>query len=201
MTLRALALTAVGLGLAGQAQAQWSAPSFLPPRPGDDIGLYLSSVESFGIQGIWRQHGNLNLGVRGGYIQSDTEGGVVVAAESWGLLFRAGEGLPVDLAWTVGAGAVLDGGTFLEVPVGVTVGRGVSLAGLAVQLYGHPRVALIVATGDEFEDETEVAGLFDVGADAITAGGLKLRVGATLGRFDALGLGIAIPWGRGVEVR
>lgn len=201
MTLRALTVAALSLCLAAEAQAQWSAPSFLPPRPGDDIGLYLSSVGSFGVQGIWRQHGNLNLGVRGGYIDSDTHGGVVVAAESWGLLFRAGEGLPVDLAWTLGAGAVLNGGTFLEVPVGVTVGRPVSLAGLAVQLYGHPRVALLVVTSDDIEDETEIAGLFDLGADAITVGGLKLRLGATLGRFEALGLGIAIPWGRGVEVR
>jgi hypothetical protein len=207
MNLRALALA--GLALAGltlcsatDARAQWSAPAFLPPHPGDDIGIYVSSVGNFGIQGIWRQHGNLNLGVRGGYIDSDTHGGVVVAAESWGLLFRAGQGLPVDAAWTVGAGAVFNSGTWLEVPVGLSIGWTVPLAGLAVQFYGHPRLALVVIAGDdEVEDATEAAGLFDLGADVATTGGLKLRLSTTLGRFEALGLGVAIPWGRGVAVR
>jgi hypothetical protein len=206
MNLRALTLAGlvlVGLNLCSvtEARAQWSAPAFLPPHPGDDIGIYLSSVGNFGIQGIWRQHGNLNLGVRGGYIDSEAHGGVVVAAESWGLLFRAGQGLPVDVAWTVGAGAVFNSGTWLEVPVGLSIGRSVPLAGLAVQFYGHPRLALVVISGDELEDETDVAGLFDLGADVATAGGLKLRLSTTLGRFEALGLGVSIPWGRGVAVR
>jgi hypothetical protein len=206
MNLRPLAFA--GLALAGltlcsaaEARAQWSAPAFLPPHPGDDIGIYLSSVGNFGVQGIWRQHGNLNLGVRGGYIDSDTHGGVVVAAESWGLLIRAAQGLPVDAAWTVGVGAVFNSGTSLEVPVGVSIGRTVPLAGLAVQLFGHPRIALVFTAGDEAEDETDVAGLFDLGADVATAAGLKLRLSTTLGRFEALGLGVSIPWGRGVAVR
>jgi hypothetical protein len=201
MKLHALALAGLAFCFAAEAQAQWSAPAFLPPQPGDDIGIYLSSVGNFGIQGIWRQHGNLNLGVRGGYIDSDTHGGVVVAAESWGLLFRAAQGLPVDMAWTVGVGAVFNSGTSLEVPVGVSIGRTVPLAGLAVQLFGHPRIALVFAAGDEVEDETDVAGLFDLGADVATMGGLKLRLSTTLGRFEALGLGVSIPWGRGVAVR
>jgi hypothetical protein len=207
MNLRALALAGLTLAgltlcLAAEAEAQWSAPAFLPPHPGDDIGIYLSSVGSFGVQGVWRQHGNLNLGVRGGYIDSDTHGGVAVAAESWGLLFRADQGLPVDVAWTVGAGVVFNSGTWLEVPVGLSIGRTVPLAGLAVQFYGHPRLALVVIAGDdELEDDTEVAGLFDLGADVATPRGLKVRVSTTLGRFEAIGLGVAIPWGRGVAVR
>jgi hypothetical protein len=201
MNLRALALAGLAFCFAAEAQAQWSAPAFLPPQPGDDIGVYLSSFGGFGIQGIWRQHGNLNLGVRGGYIDDDALGGVVVAAESWGLLFRAGQGLPVDVAWTVGVGAVLGTVTSLEVPAGVSIGRTVPLAGLAVQLYGHPRAALVVTAGDEVEDDTEIVGLFDLGADLATAGGIKLRLGTTLGRFEALGIGVSIPWGRGVAVR
>jgi hypothetical protein len=201
MKLRALAVAGLAFCFSAEAQAQWSAPAFLPPHPGDDVGIYLSSVGNFGVQGIWRQHGNLNLGVRGGYIDSETHGGVVVAAESWGLLFRAGHGLPVDMAWTVGVGAVFNSGTSLEVPVGVSIGRTVPLAGLAVQLFGHPRIALVVTAGDDVEEDTDVAGLFDLGADVATMGGLKLRLSTTFGRFEALGLGVSIPWGRGVAVR
>jgi hypothetical protein len=189
------------LGLAAEASAQWSAPSFLPPRPGDDIGVYVSSIGDVGIQGIWRQHGNLNLGLRAGWIEAPDHGGVVVAAESWGLVTRAGVGLPVDVAWTAGAGAVFDTGTSLEVPAGVSVGRTMPFPPLSVQFYLHPRLALVMLTGTDQPDETEITGLVDLGADILTAGGLKLRLGATLGRFDALGIGLAMRWGRGVEVR
>jgi hypothetical protein len=201
MTARVIALAVLGVALVSNASAQWSAPSFLPPRPGDDIGIYFSSIENFGVQGIWRQQGNLNLGVRAGWIDGPRHGGVVTAAESWGLLVHAGQGLPVDVAWTAGAGAVFDGGTSLEVPVGLSVGRTVLLAPVAVQLYAHPRLALIMTTGTDDPDETEIGGLFDLGADLVTAGGLKLRLGATLGTFDAIGLGLAMSWGRAVEVR
>lgn len=201
MKLRGCILLALALGLSSQASAQWSAPSFLPPRPGDDIGIYLSSIENFGVQGIWRQHGNLNLGVRVGWIDGPDHGGVVTAAETWGLLLQAGEALPVDVAWTLGAGAVFDSGTSLEIPAGITVGRTLALAPVTVQLYAHPRLALLMVAGVDEADETEMGGLFDVGADVLTPGGLKLRIGTTLGRFDALGLGLALRWGRAVVVR
>jgi hypothetical protein len=198
MRLRALLVAVLALGLASEGRAQWSAPSFLPPRPADDIGIYFSSIEGFGVQGIWRQHGNLNLGVRAGWIDGHSPGGIVAAVESWGLLFQAEQVLPVDVAWTVGAGAVFDDATSLEVPVGLSVGRSMPMGRGAVQLYAHPRIALIVRTDP---DETEIGGLFDLGADVVSPGRMTLRLGATLGSFDALGLGIAIPWGRRVEVR
>lgn len=201
MILRSVALGALLLAAPAHAWAQWSAPTFMPPRPGDDIGLYLSSTGDFGIQGIWRQHGNLNLGVRGGYIESDAHGGVLVASETWGLLASAGQPLPVDVAWTAGVGAVFNSGTWLEIPVGASVGRTFGLAPVTVQLYGHPRLSLVLSSGDDQEDETELIGLFDLGADIYLTNGLRLRTGLTMGRFDALGLGLAIAWGRGVEVR
>jgi hypothetical protein len=78
----------------------------------------------------------------------------------------------------------------------------VPLAGLAVQFYGHPRLALLVIAGD---DERRTKPRWRVSSTwAPTwrpSGGLKLRLSTTLGRFEALGLGVAIPWGRGVAVR
>jgi hypothetical protein len=197
----ALAALTVALAVGSDASAQWSAPSFLPPRPGDDVGVYLSTFENFGVQGIWRQHGNLNLGVRAGWIDSPDRGGVVAAFETWGLLVEAGQGLPADLAWTLGAGAVFDGGTSLEVPAGISVGRGLRVGPALAQVYAHPRFALIVRTGAEDEDETTVGGLFDLGAEVALDQRLKIRAAATLGSFDALGIGLALRFGRAVEVR
>ncbi len=197
------ALVAMTLCLAcsSHAHAQWSAPAFMPPRPGDEIGLYLSSIENFGVQAVWRQTGNLNLGLRGGWIDGPTDGGAVVAVESWGLLLPAGVVMPVNVAWTLGAGAVIDDGTSLEVPVGVSAGITPAFGPLTVQLYAHPRLALIMRMGRDEPDETEIGGLFDLGAEFMTGGGLKVRLGGTLGSFNALGLGLAVPWGRGVEIR
>jgi hypothetical protein len=202
MKLRVSVVLALALTFGSEASAQWSAPSFMPPRPSDDVGIYLSSIDNFGVQGIWRQRGNLNLGVRVGWIDSPDQGGIVTAAETWGLLLQAGQGLPLDAAWTLGAGAVFDGGTSLEIPAGLTVGRTVALAPVTLQLYAHPRLALIMRTGDDDDpDDTEIGGLFDLGADVVTAGGLTLRFGTTLGSFDALGLGVAMRWGRTAVVR
>lgn len=196
--VRMIGFTLAALLLATDARAQWDAPSFLPPRPGDDIGIYLSSIEGFGLQGIWRQQGNMNLGLRIGYI--DKAGGqVLVAAETWGRLMEADVDLPVDVTWTLGAGAVFNGGTDLEVPAGLSIGRVLDMEPLTLQIYAHPRLALFFRS--QLEDELDLDGLFDLGLDAVLNENLKLRFGATLGQEDALGIGVAYRWSRGAVVR
>jgi hypothetical protein len=198
VTLRATISVVLSLILATGASAQWSAPSYMPPRPGEDIGVYLASVDGLSIQGIWRQHGNLNLGVRIGYMEG--HGGLVTAAETWGRLFTGGVDFPVDVTWTLGAGAVFGDGTSAEVPVGLSVGRGFRFHPFTVQLYGHPRLALVVRDGAQ-GDDTEFSGLFDLGLDVMTERGMTLRFGTTMGNFSALGAGLAWSWGRAVVVR
>lgn len=201
MMTRAIAVILISLFMASEARAQYDTPSFLPPRPGDDIGIYLSDIEGadFSLQGIWRQGGNLNLGVRLGYIDFRNDGAIVVAAESWGLVARAGNQLPVDLAWTLGVGAAFDDDTVLEVPLGLTIGRVLQLDALTLQPYAHPRIALFIAP--DANDEVRLRGLFDLGVDAVVSDSWKLRVGATLGAIDAVGLGLAYTWTRGAVVR
>ncbi len=206
-------LLAVSLGLlvtVAPARAQvhvdvdriaYDAPSFMPPRPGDDIGIYLSNIQEFGIQGIWRQSGNLNLGLRLGYVDRRLgDGAITVGAETWDLLFAAGDPLPVDVAWTLGVGAAINGGTTLEVPAGLTFGLPVDLDQLQLQVYAHPRLGFFVhAEGDDTDLDLE--GLFDLGVDAVINENLKLRLGATFGQTDALGIGLAYRWTRGAIVR
>lgn len=199
--IRHLSATLAALAIATPLQAQFDTPSFLPPRPGDDVGVYLSDVGNadWAIQGIWRQGGNMNLGLRVGYIDIGEDGAVVVGAETWDLLIAAGNELPVDVSWTLGAGAAFNGGTLLEVPAGITIGRVLELDPMTIQVYAHPRIALFIEP--DAEDELSIDGLFDIGADAVLNENLKLRLGATLGVIDAVGIGLAFRWSRGAVVR
>lgn len=202
MKIRLLAMVLLAFSIASSARAQvaWDAPSFMPPRPGDDIGVYLSDLGDFGIQGIWRQGGNLNLGVRLGYIDTAFDGIITVGVETWDLLAVAGDALPVDVAWTLGAGAAFNGGTALGVPLGLTFGLPVDFDPLRLQFYAHPRLGLFVHSVAD-NTNLELEGLFDLGVDALLNENLKLRLGATFGHQDALGIGLAYRWTRGAVVR
>jgi hypothetical protein len=202
MKMRSILMVLVALGIASEANAQWQEPTFLPPRPGDDIGIYLSDIADFGIQGIWRQQGNLNLGLRLGYIDTAGDGIVTVGVETWDLLVDAGPDFPLDVAWTLGAGAGFNGGTVIQIPVGLTIGRTLPLETVAFQIYGHPRLGLFIyPDAPEGVDELELEGLFDLGVDALLNENIKLRFGATFGEIDAVGIGIAFNWSRGAVVR
>lgn len=203
MRAKTLLITTAALAVAAGAQAQvWDAPSFMPPRPGDDIGIYLTEPDlaDFVVQGIWRQRGNLNLGVRVGFADQGADGAFQAGAETWGALTSAGPDFPVDVTWTLGAGATFGNATVLSIPLGLSIGRTVAMEPLTLQFYAHPRLALI-ATAVDNDTRTDFDGLFDIGADLHLNPAWKVRVGVTLGGVDALGVGLAYRFGRDVTVR
>lgn len=203
MNAKTVMIAAATLLVASGAQAQaWDAPSFLPPRPGDDIGVYLTQPDGseFGLQGIWRQGGNLNLGVRIGYVDFDVTDVFIAGAETWGPLMSAGADFPVDVSWTLGLGAAFGDFTVLSVPLGLTVGRALVLSPVTLQVYAHPRLALLASSAGNNTD-TELDGFFDLGADIHLNEAWKVRLGFTLGGTDAFGIGLAHRFGRGVAVR
>lgn len=180
----------------------WDAPIFLPPRPGDDIGLYLvdPSGGDWALAGIWRQSGNLDLGVRVGIADHDDGTAVLFGAEFYGPILRSGREFPLDVAWILGAGAMLNDGTFLRIPAGVSVGRAFSSGGLVFLPYAVPRVALDIAA-DDGDSETDFSFTVDIGVDLEIDRSLLLRFGVALGDHDALGVGLAYRWGRSVMAR
>lgn len=199
-----------GRPLVGQV---WDAPSFLPPRPTDDLGAYVFKPTNgdWAVAGIWRQSGTPNLGVRAGIASRDrfgeSEHAVILGAETYGPLLRAGAGSRVDASWTAGAGASLDGGILLRVPVGVSAGLRLDAGQMVVIPYVHPRIALEVFADDDVS-ETDLSWAGDLGADVLIGPSLVLRVGASLsdvfggGDADgAFGAGIAWRMERGVAVR
>lgn len=185
------------------AQA-WDAPSFLPPRPGDDLGVYVVQPDGadWGLAAIWRQGGSLNLGARVGIVQPEV-GDLAFQAggELWGSLLEAGATFPVDVTWTAAFGATFGEGTHARIPVGVSVGRALSFGGLGFTPYLHPRFALDVFAQDDFSD-TDTSLLTDVGIDLSLGERLTVRVAASFGDGgDVLGAGVAYRVARGVEVR
>lgn len=188
MVYRRLAI-AVALMLAGTAPAAaqaWDSPSFFAPRPGEDLGIYVMVPDDgdAGFQAIWRQQGNLNLGVRGGVTGEDALGdrAWMLGAEFYGWLPLAG--FPLDMSWVLGFGAGFsDDVTLLRVPLGVSIGKvfgeGTSFV---VQPYVHPRVAfdlLAVGEGNNEETETDFSLGIDVGADIAVSPSFVVRVGYT----------------------
>lgn len=204
MKLRVVLLTLGALAMAGEAKAQswWDTPSFMPPRPGEDIGVYLTDGDgtNIGIQGIWRQRGNLNLGLRLGFVDTDGDGLVLVGVETWDRIISTGPDFPVDINWTLGGGAAFADGVRLSIPLGLSVGRTFVTTPLTFQVYGHPRVALEVVSFND-QTDTDLEMLFDLGGEAHLGRDWKVRLGVTLGGYDAWGLGFAYRFGRQVEVR
>ena len=188
------------LGIASAASAQeppilWDTPSFMGPRPGSDLGFYVMDVEGsdIGFQGIWRTDGAMNLGLRAGFLDTPGDGIVVLGAETWGLLVEDNPDFPLDLSWTAGAGAWLNGRTVVAVPVGLSIGKTLDLDNsMALQLYGHPRIGLVLFEDVNDDLEAGLEGQFDLGADFYVSPSVALKLGISLGDTDGLGLGVSL---------
>lgn len=154
---------------AGQA---WDSPSFFAPRPGEDIGVFVTLPEEefgdVGVQAIWRQEGNLNLGVRGGFGGHSGNRSILLGAEYYGNLPIGGT-YPINATWIVGVGAGFDDDiTALRVPLGVSIGTYLGRGAMRIQPYVHPRVAfdlVAIDLGDEEQTETDFSFALDIGAD------------------------------------
>lgn len=196
------------LGAAPAAAQAWDAPMFLPPHPGEDLGIYLSKPDNadWGLQGIWRQQGNLNLGVRLGFAQINSGNtSWFLGAETYAPIV-SGPSTPLDVSWVLGAGASFDGAlTWFRLPFGVTVGKTLHAGRTAITPYVLPRLALDVESVDNATD-TRLNFATDLGVDLRLSPAVKLRFAATLEAdsrrsFQNLGLGLAFAFGRSTQVR
>lgn len=191
-------------GWSGQGAAQpWDVPSFFSPRPGEDIGLYIideDGRDDLGIVGIWRQEGNLNLGVRVGVLDDDR---FSAGAEFYGPI--RGVRAPVYMSWLVGLGGTFNGATWLRIPAGVSIGTIVDAGSLEIMPYVHPRVAFDYISFDAPEgvDDSDSDLNFDVdlGADISLGSQFVFRFGASIAEFEGIGIGLAYRMGRRLVVR
>jgi hypothetical protein len=199
------------LAAAAPAAAQaWDNPSFFAPRAHDDIGVYVINPDDgdLGFAAIWRQSGNINLGVRGG-MAGDSDFRVwQLGAELYGPLRLPLGGTPVLLAWNTGIGASFgDGFTALRVPLGASIGfeLGGTGSGITIVPYAHPRAVFELFAqelpNDEEETNTEFDLDLDLGADVQVGERWIVRAGVSLPESTTFGLGIAYRIPRPISVR
>ena len=215
MFKRSLAIAvALGAAFTGNAfaQAGWDAPTFFSPRPMDDVGIYgfRTDFEDIsdrtGLKVIWRQSGNLNLGLHAGTTDlSDIGDAIVLGGEFYGPLTAATASTGLSMAWGLGAGAMFGGDYIkLSIPVGVSIGMNLGTGGVSLLPYVHPRVSLDVIAIGEGEDEvtdTKIGLVVDLGVDVGLGERFILRAGGSFGDRDAFGAGLALRIPRRVSVR
>lgn len=210
--LTTLAITAV---LASQAQAQvgWDAPTFFSPRPMDDVGIYAfktnasSLSDPTGLKIIWRQSGNINLGVHAGTGDLDDIGqAILLGAELYAPLSRLAASTGLAISAGIGAGAVFgDNYVDLSIPLGISIGANLGSGGVGILPYVNPRVSFDVSSfDDQFDNEhtdTNIGLEIDLGVDISLGERFVLRGGASFGDREAYGAGIALRIPRKVVVR
>lgn len=191
------------------AAAQWESPTYFSPRPHDDIGAYVVDGErrSAGFVGIWRQTGNLNLGLRGGIAPGGFDW--LLGVETFGPLDVLGPASPVSTSWIVSAGAMFGGEdnvdlTWVRIPAGLSIGMNLESGNVTIVPYAHPRVAfdlLIVSADGDDDTDSEVNFDLDLGADVLFGQNFVLRGGVTLTNDTRFGAGIAYRIPRRAVVR
>ena len=209
LTTALLVVTASG----ASAQSGWDAPTFFSPRPMDDIGLYVFKTDAStigdptGLKLIWRQSGNLNLGVHAGFADLDAAGEtILLGAELYGPLSSMAASTGLAMSWGLGAGAVFgDNYIDMSVPLGVSIGFQLGSGGMNVLPYVHPRVSLDISSydvgPDQEETDTNIGFSVDVGADVNLGQRFVLRGGASFGDRGAYGIGAALRIPRRVVAR
>jgi hypothetical protein len=163
--------------------------------------MVAEGIDDMGLAGIWRQAGNLNLGVRGGMVGSDHYS---IGAEFYRPLNLLGPQSGLLIAWVLGVGATFNDVTSLRVPLGIS-------AGVAWDAGRRPAHALRAPEGGVRavprtilgREETDTEFRFDVdpGRGRRLGEAFVLRVGATLGETTTFGAGIAYRLPRRLIVR
>lgn len=186
---RTLSLLLFGLLVAGaqNVTAQVVTPTFMAPRGGNDVGVYLTDLDpgGLGVEGILRRSfGTYTLGIRGGVADAG-DGAVSLGAELRTPL--PAPTAPLDFAFTAAVQALVGDYEAVGVQGGVSLGHTFRGAQLNFTPYLHPRIAVV----DTDRGEAGLEVLADVGFDVDFAPNLSLRFAATFGDFDSFGVGLA----------
>jgi hypothetical protein len=177
--------------------AHWDAPSFLSPGHNDDIGAYYLTPDhaDWGLVGVWRKSGNLNLAARVGWVQVTNDDGAVILGADFGKAISLGG--PLESEISVGAGASIADQKLIRIPAGLIVGISFGEPDFMVRPYTYPHAAVDILS-IAGTTETDVGFGIDVGVDFHIANDFVIRAGATFGQdeFTALGIGFAVKTAR-----
>lgn len=131
--------------------------------------------------------------------QQDADVYLILGGQYARSLAQARADMPLDVLLTAGIFTMFGNDqTFMTVPVGASIGHRFPIEGTAMAItpFVHPRVALQYASADDNDpatddSQTDLEVSFDVGGNLELTPQLALRVSATFGDFDAIGLSLA----------
>lgn len=136
-----------------------------------------------------------DIGLRGGmrFVDDPGEDMVLLGVEGRGRILTHSEQFPLDGGLILGAGLLLDGGTDVVFPVGLSLGRRLNIEDSEVSIvpYVQPTLFLTTLGPDDFE-----AGFgFGFGADFRLSRFFDARISAGLGTdFAPEGVSISAVW-------
>lgn len=180
------------------AQAGFT-PSFQPTRVAEREYNFAIADYNGGTALVmqWREGlGNPKLQFTGelGFADSDgpvnNDGALIIGGSVHYQLNRASSDLPFDMVFGAGIGVTSgEGYSIFRIPVGVAIGHRFPLEGnLAITPFVHPRLALdrLSAGGNS---DTDVNLDIDIGGSFELNNRMQIRLVATLGNADAVGIG------------
>ena len=197
--VRKLVVLLVAVTLMGTARvaAQATAlPSFLAPYRAfqrSEFGAILSFADgiSFALEGEYRMSaGSFDIGFRGGYVDPDAGSGFFVfGAEGRQRIITHTEDFPLDGALIIGAGAILpDGGEFLNIPVGLSLGRRIDPKDSQISIVPYVQPTLFVLAGDVSDHVQFSLGL---GVDFRLSPRFDARLSGGIGDLEGISIGAA----------
>jgi hypothetical protein len=199
MALLALAASA------GTAAAQATfTPSFNAPYRAfgqHEFGGTISFEEgsSTSVEGQYRfGYQAFDIGFRGGirFIDDPGEDMVLIGVEGRGRVITHSEQFPLDGAVILGFGMNIDGGTFFNVPAGLSLGRRLNVEGSDVSIVPYVQPTLFLINYEFGGDrETDIEFGFGFGADFRLSRFFDARISAGLGTDLAPeGVSISAVW-------
>ncbi|HEU4801300.1 MAG TPA: outer membrane beta-barrel protein [Gemmatimonadales bacterium] len=192
---------AAALALAAPLAAQETGtPVFKSPYrtfTTSEIGASFSDGEGYewaleGFYGYGR--GPWDVGLRAGYMSfgdgAVDEGGFLLGADARTRVVNSSESFPLDGALTLGVGTVIDGGTVVFLPIGISLGRRVLLEGSETSFVPYVHPVLTPVLGSDSDDDLNFT--LGLGVDIKFTRNLDIRVAGALGDGDGVSIGFAI---------
>jgi hypothetical protein len=187
---------------AGAAAAQATfTPSFNAPYRAftqHEFGGTISFEEgsSTALEGQFRfGYQAFDIGLRGGirFIDDPLDDQILLGLEARGRILTHSEQFPLDGALILGTGLLLNGGTSLNIPAGLSLGRRLNIEDSGVSIIPYVQPTLFVVAPDL--DDVELGFGFGFGADFRLSRFFDARVSAGLGTdFAPEGVSISAVW-------
>ena len=202
MLRRLLFVAVLAGGFGSEVHAQTTGtPVFLAPTKAfrsTELGIFFTDPgPGFTLEGMYRAgRGSMDIGFRAGIGDNDTDipngpsstfflAGVDIRMK----MIRATEAFPLDGSLTLGIGGIFgDDETIGLIPIGISLGRRVNLEGTRTTFIPYFEPVLVPTFGDTQDDIQFGLGL---GVDIQFSPRLDARLGAGLGDYDGISLGVS----------